>query len=173
MLKPQPSKGSAVMSVYMELTVLYHLKSLTCRRIFAHPLPFRAIAAALVSSALFGWASHLLCIFWCLVWFSLLPPSHVYRGLSIDLKRNKLLHAAKEKAAGPAPLVQRTHLDVVLQGSVQHGQVSQEGAQVRHGALHHTLKRKQSRAAFTVTETLKASQPTHPRKCWMRLTWNR
>lgn len=56
--------------------------------------------------------------------------------------------------------LQRTHLNVVLQGSVQHGQVSQEGAQVRHGTLHHTLKRKQ-RSAFTVTEMLKASQPMH------------
>lgn len=48
-----------------------------------------------------------------------------------------------------------THLDVVLKGSVKHGQVSQEGAQVGHSSLHHTLKSIQSKTVFIVIEKLR------------------
>lgn len=53
--------------------------------------------------------------------------------------------------------LQRTHLDVVLQSSVQHGQVGQEGAQVRYSSLHHTLKRSQSGAVLLSLKCLMGS----------------
>lgn len=46
----------------------------------------------------------------------------------------------------------RTHLDVVLESGVEHGQVGQEGAQVGHSALHQPLRRKHNKTVLAATD---------------------
>lgn len=55
----------------------------------------------------------------------------------------------------------RTHLDVVLESSVEHGQVSQEGAQVGHSALHQPLRRKHNKTVLAVIDKPVGSNDLH------------
>lgn len=63
-------------------------------------------------------------------------------------KSDSLSRASGEEAQLPHP--HRAHLDVVLESSVQHGQVGQEGAQVGYSPLHHALESKHSDTVLLV-----------------------